>query len=450
MSTLIETEEHRTASVPDEIAAGVPTEFWAAADCTLSRSVRDIDWTLRAGNSVGIARIATPTTEVTLHIRPKLPQADVFFMADYAYAQRHEPLRILDFDDAMLDALSKDPTACLLMWHARAVDRFASRWLRRGYDSRVRLLESKVRGKIIVGQYLRNHLATGDAARIPCKVLERTQDTPNNRLLKAGLRQCAALSHTLPVPEARRAVLRQVNATLPRFSQVSDITATPADIRAASTRGPQRHYRQVLHSTVNLLANSFVGDSVGTYATQSFMWQMPTLFQESVRGLVDALDNLTLDNSGPGKATVHSSDGLRRITSKVDPDLVLHTAEGHTILLDTKYKHALPRTDDTGETVLLGPRQRIKVSRPDVYQAVAYRQHDHWTGALTGLLYPVSLAPGEALPQPMEVRGFGEVVNLLFIDIGPAARRNLQQFRASLHKLIRNHYKLKPTEVAQA
>ena len=58
-----------------------------------------------------------------------------------------------------------------------------------------------------------------------------------------------------------------------------------------------------------------MGTELGSSAsTTLFMWHMPTLFQEALRGVIDSADELVL---------VPSSMGKRLRTSKVDPDLVL-------------------------------------------------------------------------------------------------------------------------------
>lgn len=436
MTHLITVGEHGRTPVPDEVATSVPDEVWRAAGCEVTKHVNDA-WMLKAGSSVGASRTRTDVGDVTLQIRPKLVGADVFFMADYAYGQRHDPLILLDHDDVALQAVLQDPTACLLVWHARAIRRFAARWLRRGYQSNDRVLGGKVKGKILVGRYASKHLAVGDAASIPCRLQERTQDTANNRVLKAGLRHIAAASHSLPVPAARHAVLREANAALPLFAQVSEIRVSATDVRATSVRGPQRHYAAILAATLGLLRNHLMGQDLGaSHPTSAFMWRMPVLFQEALRGLIDSAPDLQLVDHRPGTARIYDAAGQRRVSSKVDPDLVLRTAAGETLLLDTKYKDALPggvtREAGNEDTTTVGERTRIKVGRADIYQAVAYRQHQDWAGATAGLLYPVVLAADEPLPQPMQVRGFGDPVLLMFVDIGPHARSNLPQFLATL------------------
>lgn len=441
VTSQITLQERRSVRIDSAAAELLPTTFWSTADCTIHRAPGDDAWTLTAGDSVGVTRMTTSDVDVTLTITPKLPDGDVFFLADYAFDQRHDPLRVPDFDTPALEAVHADPTAALLLWHVNTINRFAARWLARDYRTTDHVFSGKVRGRILLDRYVKNHLAIGAAHHIPCRTLERTEDTPNNRILKAGLRYVAALSHTLTVPAAGAAVRQHVAAALPRYAQVADITATPAALRDTTTRGPQRHYAHVLNATRTLLARQFTDLHAGTLRTQSFLWQMPILFQEAVRGILTSLPDIDLDNGRPPTASVTTMHGQKLRTSKVDPDLVLHTAGGATILLDTKYKNVLaqsgPSAGDSPESVMITPRHRITVSRADIYQAVAYRHHDRWSHPTTtsGLLFPVSLPADVPLPDPHYVHGFGQTIPLLFIDIGPRARQNLPHFRAALQSL---------------
>lgn len=431
MTHLIQVREHAEVALDDDVATATPPEFWTSADCKVTKQAPAGHWTLKAGNFVGVTRIRTSAGDVTLQIRPKLDGADVFFMSDYAYEQRHDPLQLFDHDDVGFEAVLRDPTACLLVWHARAIRKFAAQWLRRDYQSKTRILNGKVKGKILVNQYVTGHLALGDAARVPCRIQERTQDTPNNRVLKAGLRYIASISHNLPVPASRGAVLRHVNAALPLFAQVSDIRVSPTDIRATTTRGPQRHYKTILGATIALLHNRLMGDELTTnHDTAAFMWRMPVLFQESVRGIIDSAPGLVLAEDEKATARIYDADGNRKRSSKVDPDMVLHVGPSRTLLIDTKYKDALPSSHgaDDEDVTTVANRHRIKVSRADIYQIVAYRQHEKWPNSAGALLYPLVLASYDQLPEPMEVRGFGATVSLIFIDIGRNARQNLGPF----------------------
>ncbi len=445
----ISIRERQSQTIQQAAATSIPSSFWKSLDCKVQRSPADAEWTLTAGDRVGISRIKTRDGDFTIEITAKIPDADIFFLADYAFGQRRDPLQLLDFDDPLLAAVRDDPTACLLMWHVRSISTFASRWLRRDYRSVDRVFDGKVKGRILLNRYVSQHLVVGEAATIPCRTNERTQDTPNNRILKAGLRYAAKISHELAIPAAGQAVRKQVAAALPRFAQVTDIDPNPADFRATSTRGPQRHYAGVLHATRNLLSHSYISNETGGIATQSFMWQMPYLFQEAVRGIISTLGNVQLASTS-ARANIKNADGRTLRSSVVDPDLVMTTGADHYLLLDTKYKEALwgrglPLTqtgdadtaDDASDGVIaLDDKQRIKITRADIYQAVAYRQHDKWGDAVSGLLYPVSLPAGTPLPAPMRVDGFGSPIPLLFIDIGPRCAHNLGEFGTALNMLL--------------
>jgi 5-methylcytosine-specific restriction enzyme subunit McrC len=77
----------------------------------------------------------------------------------------------------------------------------------------------------------------------------------------------------------------------------------------------------------------------------------------------------------------------------------------------------------------------LRVARQNIYQMVAYRQQPSWAGAAVALAYPLVVAEGDALPEPYEVRGLGQPVQLVFVDVGPAARKNLPAFIETLQRL---------------
>lgn len=434
----ISVRERGRIELPDAIVDAVPSQFWTTADCKVTKSSGNEHWVLEAGDSVGIARVPTRLGNLTLQIAPKLETADVFFLADYAYEQRHNPLNLLDHDIG-LDTDLRDPTAGLLVWHARAIHRFAARWLRRDYHTTDTLFEGKTRGRFLVSQYVARQLATGHGTSVPCRVHERTQDTPNNRLLKAGLRFIASLSQSMPTEPAQRAVLRAAKAALPLFAQVSDVAPSLQLMRKTTSRGAQRHYGPILASTTAMLRGQLMsGEAAPVANTTAFMWRMPVLFQEALRGVIDSAPGLTLDADTVGRSIVQDSGGRGLRSSKVDPDLVLRKGSGTAVLIDTKYKDALPGGNvppDEGVTVVAG-RVRLKVSRADVYQMVAYLDHIKWPQSIGALLFPIVLTEGEQLPEPMKIVGFGHSVWLLFIDIGPNAPRHLPSFIASVNGFV--------------
>ncbi len=421
--------EHRSADLEDPWVQAVPASFWEQTKTTVTRAPGQHGWSVQAESHVGIARVNTALGHLTVHIRPKLERCDSFFLADYAYGQRHQPLRQLPGEQALVDQVRNDPAACLLLWHVLAIHRFSARWLRRDQVTRPQDLHGKVKGSIQLSRYITKHVALADAATIPCRVRERTQDTPNNRVLKAGLRRAAMLATTLPVPGARRAVRAAVNAALPRFAQVTDVPGSPRDLRGTSTKGPLRHYTEVLNATISFLQGNYLSGDLGTTGTTAFLWSMPTLFQEALRGVLAEATALHLIDDVPS-ATIHDAQGTKLSSSKVDPDYVVLRPDGSTLLLDAKYKNAAGIGHPATELIELPGARRIRVPRSDIYQMAAYRQHDRWATPTGALVYPITLHPGESLPAPYQVRGFGEPIYICFIDVGSNARSNLAPFLA--------------------
>lgn len=434
---VLELVEYDDRPVSDEIVAAINPEFWRETGITVSRSPEQGGWRARADSFAGIARTKQGTVDLTVVIRPKLEAADVIFLAEHAYGQRIDALRRPRASRVGIDSSYQDPVAALLIWYVEAVSDFATRWLRRNYRSRQVTLHSRVRGRFLVSRYVSHNLPTARHAEIPALVTERTIDTPNNRLLKAGLRRVSKLAAALPIPASRTAVRAAVNSALPRFAEVADEAIGPVQIRATSTSGPERHYAGVLRATADLLGGKYFGFSLGATDTDSFLWSMPHLFQEALRSILESSPNAVLDSRRRPSATIHNSVGSRLSSSRIDPDYVLHSGSG-CVLIDAKYKDALRvRSKESDDFVPVGStRTRIRVSRHDLYQMIAYRQQEQWAGAVTVLTYPIVLRKEESLPLPYEFRGIGEPVLLAFLDVGPFARGNVSSFRETLSALL--------------
>lgn len=424
----IELQEYETVLVDDDLVQFVDDSFWKELSITATRSPKGAQWRLKADALSGIARYRSTGIDLTVVIEPKLGGADVLFLAEHAYGRRGQVLRRPKGARVGIDNAYSDPIAALLIWYVDTVAEFATRWLRRSYRTRETVLTGQVRGRFLVSKYMTLSLATGRNTEVPCVITERTIDTPNNRLLKAGLREVAKLSSSLAVPAAQKAVKTAVNSALPLFAGVSDTAIGPSELRATSTRGPERHYASILKTTGDLLGGRQLGAHAGENQVSSFMWAMPALFQEALRGILETSEGFTMDSQRPN-AKIYDGFGERLTSSRIDPDYVVRGANG-VMLFDAKYKESLriPTLDDDSLT-LENEGPRIRVSRSDIYQMAAYRQQPLWLDAETALIYPVVLCEGQALPKPYEVRGIGATIRLHFMDVGPNARDNLASFR---------------------
>lgn len=424
----LELTEYGEIPISDTVAELVEAEFWSALGATVTKTPSAVHWTLKAGSLSGLARIQGQALDLTVKIAPKLAGVDVVFLAEHAYGQKVDALRRPKADRVGVDSDYDDPIATLLIWYVEAVREFATRWLRRSYRTRRVVLDGRVRGRVLIGPYIARSLTTGRANEIPCAVTERTIDTPNNRVLKAGLRQVAKLAYVLPIPAAREAVRRAVSATLPLFAEVSDVIVNAAVLRATNTRGPQRHYRSILATTLDLLDGRYLGQDLGEARVEAFLWSMPDLFQEAIRGLLGESADVAVRGERRPSAKYYDGGGAKLRASRIDPDYLLETPGG-IVLLDAKYKDALPGLRDDDQDLVQGTAgPKLRVSRNDLYQLAAYRQHAAWEGAPVALVYPVVVAPDQSLPEPYFVEGLGAPIWLTFVDVGPSGRSNSAAF----------------------
>lgn len=432
---VLELVEYDNLPIPDDLVRTIDASFWKELGIKISRTPDEAGWQARADSFSGVARVHDGELDLTVVIRPKLAGADVVFLAEYAYGQRVGALRRPKADRVGVDSDYADPVAAFLVWYVEAVSDFATRWLRRNYRSRQVTLHGKVRGRFLVSRYVSQNLSTARNADIPAIITERTIDTPNNRLLKAGLRQVAKLAATLPGASARRAVRGAVNAALPRFAEVADTKIGSDELRATTTNGPERHYAAILQATKDLLGGTYLGVSLGTVATESFLWSMPHLFQEALRSILHEWEDAALDRTARPSGRILDGDGATLRRSRIDPDYVLDSQTGR-LLLDAKYKDALRNRNGDIDALSVGANKAtVNVSRSDLYQMVAYRQQPTWAGAATVLVYPIVLTDAESLPRPHQFFGLGEPVSLIFIDIGPRARLTLPAFYEQIRSL---------------
>jgi hypothetical protein len=93
---------------------------------------------------------------------------------------------------------------------------------------------------------------------------------------------------------------------------------------------------------------------------------------------------------------------------------------------------AAPRRPLSDSERSRSPASALSGFTSDIYQVVAYAQHARCGPAAVALVYPVSLQRDQQLPLPYRVTGFGDDVQLFFLDVGREAPDNLEAFRTIL------------------
>ncbi|KJL45765.1 5-methylcytosine restriction system specificity protein McrC [Microbacterium trichothecenolyticum] len=429
---ILEIAEQSTTRATDALIAAVPAERWQDLNLTFQKAPGDQDWTVRAADFTGIARLEINGAPVHLRVTPKIADLDLFFLADWAYGTKSVGKKLKDAR-ANLAALRPEPAACLLGWYVAEVLSFATRWLRRGYVVREEDLVGRVRGRIDVARYLNWSLAQARPHVIPARFTEPTHDTPANRYLKAGLRQVAVLARAVPLEGARTALDELTRRTLALFAGVADVPTRPQDAHRLNLTGPLRHYAPIVRFTTALLEGTYVSTEIGGHSQDAIMWSLNGLYEQALGNVLGAWPGATLVR-GRHHATLVDSDGLVNGSTPVKPDYVIRRSDGTRLILDAKYKNAMPTVAAPAEeTIDVAPtqRQRIRVRRADIYQTVAYGRHSGLRTDKVALLYPVALSPGESYPEPLRVIGFSPVCHVVFFDVGPSADgRRVDLYRA--------------------
>lgn len=406
---------------------------WAGLGFQVNRQLggdRDT-WRVRIDGRAGVAQLPTRDAYAPqLQIRPKL-DLDLFFLADYAYGEglnRIAQHRL----EAHVDALRETPSAYLIAWFLAELESFILRHLRRDYIVQHEVFEARIRGRLLMSDYLQRYVTSGQSHRAPCQFFEFTRDNLANQILKRSLRELRRLATLLPLPSARRELCDSTDRLLPFVGAVSDQAVHPADFNRLRLRGSMRHYAPIIDKCRALLGHTYMTTELGAHRQDAFLWSTSDLFEEGLRGILKTTPGIKLLPRGATAAIV-SPEGMTVRRTGVVPDYVLQIGESR-LILDAKYKDTrllAEAPDEILEVEVLGQRS-IRVQRRDIYQVIAYAQHARYGPAAVALVYPVVLQPDEQLPAPHRVTGFSSDVQLFFLDVGHEAANNVEAFRTML------------------
>ena len=325
-------------------AAGGPTELWLVENGTLTTDALSAAQVARLRAEFGRAVVVRPSWQagavelaahdligviafggdaaggLRLHIQPKTPLANLFFMLTYAY-------ELPDFRGAESPlATADDLFAFLVDIFVKRVDRLVRDGIARGY------VESDddpafLRGRLRPMEHLRRSATR--PGRFPQQLNEFTADLPENRILKFTLWRLARAG---PGDDALR---RRLRRTLSAFSEVSLAAVTPADCeRVVYTRLNESYRTPVNLARLFLQHLSLEGHAGGT-PFMSYLLPMAKVFEafagrylrESYRGhprlRVELQRPIALDEEA-------------RVAGR--PDIVLYRNGQPWAILDTKYK----------------------------------------------------------------------------------------------------------------
>jgi 5-methylcytosine-specific restriction enzyme subunit McrC len=430
--SLLEIREGETLDAKTELIK-LYEDQWAGLGFQVNQPLggdRDT-WRVRIDGWAGVAQLPTRNSYAPqLHIRPKL-DLDLFFLADYAFGRERN--RIAQYRlDAHVDALRDTPTAHLIAWFLAELESFILSHLRRDYIVQHEVFEARIRGRLLMSDYLQRYVTSGQSHRAPCQFFEFTRDNLANQILKRSLRELRRLATLLPLQFARHELSDWADRLLPFVGAVTDRSIHPADFNRLRLRGSMRHYAPIIEKCRALLAQSYMTTELGAHRQDAFLWSTSDLFERALRGILKTTPGIKLLPRG-GKAAIVSPEGTTVRRTSVLPDYVLQIRESR-LILDAKYKDPRLPAESSDEVLELevASQRSIRVHRSDIYQVVAYAQHARYGPAAVALVYPVVLPRDQQLPAPYRITGFGNDVQLFFLDVGHEAPNNIEAFRTTL------------------
>ncbi len=371
----------------------------------------------RTGNKVGHIQYTSKTGGTkTLIIQPKIPDSATGMLATILEEKFDKAFQMKERSVTTLFS----PSAWIATMYLDRLENFLNNIRPRG-EEREQEFHGKVRGKILMSQYLKRNYLTRRQF-VPCRYLDWTMDNLPNQILKYALelsqRTIANSSNQVfqnRIGVARRCAGPLAGVSLMRISQEDFIRVK------SLLAGPFRPYREIVNLAGLLISNidpfSFDGEevrqgplvdliSIGETST-GLRWDlvnMPNLFEAYLRYI-----------TGGEKASIElemSANPEWDLDQKkrIEPDCLVHH-ENRTYVLDGKYKQIFDdnqpraRVEKGGDHVILqewtkwitteeetndehSESRKKCVSSADVYQVAAYATHKDIKSDFAGLVYP--------------------------------------------------------------
>lgn len=207
-----------------------------------------------------------------------------------------------------------------------------------------------LRGRLILKEQLSRNLTHKE--RFAVRHDEYLLDRPENKIVKSTLLK---LREATDDPSNKRDAIR----LLSHFEMVSPSSNVDADLSRCSPDRSTAAYRTLIAWSRVFLKNRSFTTFSGESGAKSLLFPMHTLFESYVaREMARAYS--------PIGWSVRAQDQSYRLFDdpsmfRLKPDIVVKRGDGHTVILDTKWKSLNPNQ-----------RENYGISQGDVYQMYAY------------------------------------------------------------------------------
>lgn len=326
-------------------------------------------YSIRAEGIIGTLIAGDADGRVTIHIQPKVPIDNLFYMLTYAhdlgrFRRERSPL---DPNETLLEIIMRI--------FVRQVETIVRQGIQRGYIDHEEQ-HPFLRGRLLLAEQLRHNVA--HAGRFYQRTNEFTADLLENRVLHETLHLLTRVPTSVAGADLRPLIRRAAAA----FAEVpaAEIRAADCD-RVIFTRLNER-YRSPISLARLLLQYFSLEYHAGHMPLTTFLLPMHTVFERFVAAYLSETLASQPRLRVRAQVTLHI-DHDRRVRGT--PDIIIYNQDSPVAVLDTKYK-------------LYG----AKPSHADIYQMFTYARTLGIRQAT--LIYPHDFAESATLILPDGVR----------------------------------------------
>jgi 5-methylcytosine-specific restriction enzyme subunit McrC len=303
-------------------------------------------------------------------------------------------------DPVDLAQLGGDVTGLVIRFFLYRLQEFIRRHLRRDYILRREHLNSRVRGKVMVQEYIGRSLPHLRDHIVPCQFSELSRDTLSNRILLWTLHLCARAVAAFPLEQCRL-LLPQITA---RRQALSGITLTPirlSDFGRVRYTGLHAVYRPI-HALCRFICENFQFENVaGDAEFREFALDMNDLFERFVRGVLKShLRRHFVADKRHLSRSYSWEDGSDKRRIELD-GLVLDKQGNARCVVECKYREIWePVVQEDDVLIVAGG----KLQNKDIFQTIAYATHLNLRAPAAVLVYPV-VGADSSIMGPLEAFG---------------------------------------------
>lgn len=296
----------------------------------------------------------------------------------------------------------------------------ASGGLRNSHDRIQRQLNGRLRGRLLVGPWLRN-VARGKPHYIPAEFPSLERDNESNRLLRWAVHLSLLTARQLANGNALTEKLRRIER---HFGGVSLVRPRGPLLDLRSLPPNHRHYSEALKLAHYIVGNFHLGGEAGDHHGTAIALDMNQVYERAFFEGLRLIEPNAVRHK-PWTVVLTSPDEpdfsgvqAKRATQMIPDVYVSGDVESGQmpIFMDTKWKKVIlqEREANDAEDLLGQTKSSLVRLRPeDLYQATAYALEglqqsqalgDPLEGCVTALIYP-SLDDSPSLGREMRVGG---------------------------------------------